>query len=451
MASQAVELPHSDELERAVLASVLVEPISMAAVEVYVGAGDFHKTAHQLIFGAMEELAGEHSPIDLRTVQERLEAGGALAKVGGVAYLASLELDLPDTGRVDHYAQELRKLSTARQVIRVCEAVASRLGTERDPEVVRDELLAAQRLLDDSSVQVSGGPFSTRIEAAGARLRSIKAGDRQAGLRTGFRLLDAELVGFGHRELVVVAGYAGAGKTSLTEQLMHNWLLAGERVLVVHLEMGQEQTEDRVFGRQMKRPPKDLRSGRFAEMELDRALEALAQAEWTERLVELHPRSAEISEVCAQARAAHRQRPCSVLVVDHLMELEFARARGDRRREVSEAVKAMKGLARELDVPVVVPAQISREGGRRAEEGQRPRLWHLGESVEVERRADTILMMWAPDDESNKRHLCIEKARQGERGFAVVLEMNLLSREYKEIQPVGGSAPVAPAPWETSE
>jgi len=431
-----------------VLASVLLAPAAMAAVEVYLGSGDFHRVAHQLVFAAMEELAAEGAPIDLRTLQERLEAGGDLERVGGMAYLASLDLDLPEVGRVEHYAQTVRKLSTARQVIRVCETAATRLAEERDPEVVRDELLAAQRLLDECTVQISGGPFSGRVAAAAARYRAIKAGDRQAGLRTGFPLLDAELVGFGRRELVVIVGYAGAGKTSLVEQFTHNWLQAGERVMVVHLEMGPEQTEDRTFARQMRRPTRDLRAGSFSDLELEQAERALAEAEWTRRLVELHPRATEISEVCAQVRAAQRQAPCSVLVVDHLMELNFRAARGNRRVEVSEAVKAMKDLARELDVPVVVPTQMSREGGKGAEDGKRPRLWHSGESVEIERKADTILMFWAPREDDSERHLAIEKARQGERGFAVVVEMGLRTRVYREVRPLGGTgAPPAP-PWE---
>lgn len=443
--------PTSPESERAVLAAVLLDPYAFADVEHVLDAGDFADRRHQLVWEAMTELHGEGVAIDLVTLQERLERRRAFPGGGTAAFLAGLDLDLPDLSRIATYAAQVRTLSKARQVMCTAQLIVQRVAAERDPEAIRDHAIELQRLVDESTVEVAGGPFAERVAAAAGRLRAVKAGDRSAGLRTGMGYLDGQLAGIGRRELVVVAGYTGQGKTTLLEQWIYGWVTSGIDVLSVSLEMGAGQMEDRHFAREMRRSPRELRLGRFTAQDLDAAERELAAAEWAGRLVELFPTSTEIRDVVAQVRAAFRQRPAGVVVVDHLMELKSRGAR-DRRDEVSAGVAAMKQLARELDVPVILPTQINREGGRGADQGRAPRMWDLGESVEVERRADTILLLWASDpDASTRRTLRIEKARQGEEGFEVELDFNVPTRAYREVGPAYQGAPAAAgpprAPW----
>ena len=449
------ERPFSEEAERAVLASLLLDDRVIAEVEQRLDLGDFYLERHRLIYAAVEGLRREWRPIDLRTLQEQLERDGALEAVGGVAYLAALDLDLPDLARTEHYAQIVRELSVTRQLMAHLQRLQVALAERRTPGAVGDALLEAQRLVDSAAVEVSGGTLADYVDAAVARYRAIRDGGPAAGLRTGFPGLDDELVGLGRREVVVVAGFTSSGKTTFLEQLADHWLDEGETVAYVSTEMGHHQLTDRQFSRLMGVDQRQLRTGRYDAAKLDRAVERLTGegGEWAQRLVWLFPRSTEVTEVEREVMTTYRVHPFSVLVIDHLHDLTARAARGNLRVQAVLAAELAKRLARQLDVPVVAAAQVSREGVR---DGSRPRLWHLLESSRFEQLADTILMLHRPPDGLLEVELA--KVRQGEAGRVVAFTFDPRSRQLRETSwrrdDAGDGPPPAPGggygppPWE---
>ncbi len=428
---------HSAETERAVVACVLVEPLMLEQVCLQLDPEDLRDPAARRVLRAAVRIANAGLPVDSRTLQEDLDRHGELAAVGGVAGLVAMEMLLPDLGACDSYCRIVRRDSIARQVAHGLSLALSRIAQVEDPGDVRDEIGQAYRLLDEAiAVDVGEVTLSGMLEAALARYEALRSGHRAPGLTTGFPSIDAALVGIAPRDLIIIGGYAGKGKTTLVEQLVRRWAHAGEHPLMVSLEMGHDQSADRHVASVVRTSLPFVRKGQFDLGGLRSWLADPANLEVSGRVRYAHPRTRELGQVLAAVHAIHRRRRASVVVIDHLHRLVVPGL--DRRLEVDQAVRALKQLAIELEAPVIAPAQISRAGVRGDAE---PELHNLAESGTIEQEADGVLLYHRPDH--GMATLRLAKARQGEEARAE-LTFDARTRQLTEI--ARGYHTPAPAP-----
>ena len=435
---------HSAEVERAVVACILLEPSRLDGVLAQVDEGDFAAVRERAVFSAMVRVRRAGLPIDLVTLQEDLERKGQLEAAGGPAALASLDLELPDVGRCDAYCRVVRRDSLARQAARVLARSLERLRTCEAPAEIREDLAEAHRLLD-STVEVGAGSVTLleMLPPAIARYKAIRAGQRQVGITTGFPSLDRGMVALASRDLMVIAGYAGQGKTTFAEQLLFNFARRGHRPLFVSLEMGREQEEDRSVARLVRSPLRFVREGRFRIEDLEAWAAAEGNGDAAARLRFAFPRTNRLDEVVDLVRATHRRHPLDVVMVDHLHRVRVPGL--ERRMEVDAVARALKQLAVEMEVPVVAPCQINRAS---MSGGNRPRLWHLAESGAIEQEADIVFTLERPE-ENGPLEVRLEKARQGEAGAKATLVFDETSRSLRELDERYGAG--APAPSARSQ
>ncbi len=434
-------LPSSPEAERAVLAAVLLEPSLLAVVEAKLAVEDFDAEGHRLIYGAFLRLARAGGAIDLRTVQGELERRGELAAAGGLGYLATLDVDLPDLSRVGAYAEIVAERSRRRRVILAGERLVA--GARRG--ALSGEELARQAA--ELAALAAGGEAGGRVVPVG--LVALEAlleveegasgeswGGRAAGaIGTPFPGLDALTGGLKPGRLVIVGGRPGQGKTTFALNLAEHAALAlGVRTLLVSLEMAAEELAAKLLSARARVPGWVFELGAVSENDwrrLDAASRELAKAPLY--LAEAGCLTLERLEAQCRAQALFGLR---LVVVDYLQLLELPRA-ANRNLALGDASRRLKLLAKELGLTVVLLSQLSREPERRQD--PRPRLADLRESGNIEQDADLILFpfrreVYEPEapEAKGKAEIVVAKNRFGALGSAAVRFEGAFSRFVAE-------------------
>lgn len=417
----AADLPHSSESERALLASVLLRPDWLEEVEVR--SEDFFSRAHAQIWDAMVATVAAGKGLDLVNLQAHLEEQGLLGTVGGVAYLAGLDVDLPDFTRASDYAATVRERATRRRLVEEGERLRRQaLGTDLTTPELLDRSARTFRDLADGATPAA---YRTAREVLGETLDELE--ERQPGallgLSTGLPDLDRLTQGLRAGHLVIVAGRTGMGKTALALNLARTAALDAERpVAIASLEMSRHELAIRLLSIESGVPARHLEAGWVAREQWRRVHEAerrLGRAP-------LHIDDASgvsVGDVCARARRLHRDVELSVLVVDYV-QLLVARNRGQNRHlELGVASRELKRLARDLGICVLLLSQLSRRTEDRNQ--GRPQLSDLRESGNLEEDADRVIFVYRPqvylpDDPQhrNRAELIVAKNRHGETGSA---------------------------------
>lgn len=360
-------LPHSEESERAVLAALLLDYRLLPDVVSRLRPEDFYLERHQHLYQAMLDVTAAGSPVDLLTLQARMEQQATFDGAGGIAYLAGLDVDLPDVGRLDVYVAVVRERSTRRRVIQVAaETMRDCLdgGLEATPAL--DKALGALDALRDTSA--SGGyrsPFETH-QATLQQLEEAEPGTID-GAKTGIVPLDMKLLAMQAPQLWFLGARPGVGKTAFLAQVA-DWNAAhGRTVGFVSIEMSREELQLRRIARETAIPFAYLRTN------------ALGVQEW-QRIHEVTPTlnsrplwiddggEQTVEEITARARKLHREHPLGLLIVDYIgLVVPDAQAES-RNEQVSRICKGLVRLAKALKVPVLAAVQLSRAG----EKAQRP-------------------------------------------------------------------------------
>lgn len=433
------QLPVNEEAEQAVIGGLLLAPEYLPQVDVMLGEADFHSAACRAVWVAITTLVASGQPVDLPCLLARLEADGTLDRVGGIAGLSRFSDHAPNVHRLPDYARVVRRYAISRLILDLTVEISQTIQRRPDPDLVRDHLARAMKALDEGAHGMGGGTLRDQVDSAMARYAAQASGKRRDLVRTGFPRLDDEIGGFARGDWIVIGGVGGAGKTTFTEQMVMHQIVDGERVLFVSLEMSASQTEDRMFQRLLGAPARAIRGGRVPIRELEATAETIKRAAWSERLALRFPPTTELVPLLRAVKAEVQAWSPTVVVIDHLHRITHAPSRGDKRLEVSAAAAGLKELARQLEVPVVSPAQCGRENQRL---GQRPRKWNLIESSKIDQEADGILMLHRPDTEEPSSVL-VDKWRQGDDGFLVHLAYDNRTRDLVETH---WDAPAAAVP-----
>jgi replicative DNA helicase len=352
----------------------------------------FCSPEHLLIWQAMRSLARDGLPADLRTVQARLEQQGRLDRAGGLAYLASLDLELPDLGRLDAYARVLLELEQRRRLASWAADLGHRVAETADP--LPQLLSEADRTL----AELRGGPGEaapvTAAEAAEGFLEALEEG-REPGLLTGVAAFDHRTLGLAPGWLVVVAGRPGHGKTAAVLTLAANATARGAAVGIVSLEMTAPELALRLLAMLSEVPIRRLRRGHLTVDQWARLQEATRELARRRLWIIDRPDSTP-GEIRATARQARAAAGLDLLVVDYLQLLaEPGQVFASRNLEIAALTRGFKLVARELQVPVILCSQLSREPDRRAD--PRPTLADLRDSGAIEQDADLVVFVFRPE------------------------------------------------------
>jgi replicative DNA helicase len=428
-------LPHNLEAERSILGAVLLDNHVLNTAIEKLKPEDFFLDPHRRIFERMIGLGETQQAIDLVTLTENLDRSGELEASGGPAYLAQLLDGVPRISNVDHYARIVKEKAVLRNLIHAADAIQQQaLDAGEDADVILDRAESFIFQLAEERIRAGLIGVKELVRENYERLERIfSEGRRITGLATGYARLDNETAGLQPSELIIIASRPSMGKTALALNMAENIALRKrEAVAIFSLEMSKESLLLRLLASEARVDAHKFRTGHLAHDDwpkITRALTELGEAPlWIDDSA-----SATVMEMGAKARRLKRDKGLSLVIVDYL-QLVTARGRfGNRNEEVSSISRALKGLAKELKVPVLVLSQLTRAPER---EDRRPQLADLRESGAIEQDADVVMFIHRPnfyktdlpDEDRNKAEILIAKQRNGPTGN---LDFVFLSRHTR--------------------
>ncbi|MSR07964.1 MAG: replicative DNA helicase [Gammaproteobacteria bacterium] len=389
--------PSSNQAEQALLGGLMLDNSSWDRIADLVSAPDFFRPDHRLIFSAIQGLAERSQPADSVTLGEYLASRSELAEAGGAAYLGDLVSDTPSAANVAYYARIIRERALLRRLIEVGNGIAS--------SAYRPEGRPIAELVDEAERRVfeiaergqrRGTGFVRLSEVLNSTVDRLdklhQSKGSITGLPTGFTKLDEITAGLQPGDLVIIAGRPSMGKTSLALNIAENAALGAQRsAAVFSMEMSVEQLAFRMVSSLGRVDQAHLRNGRFGDDDWPRINGAIQQMAEAPIYIDDTP-SMTPTEVRARARRLQRERGLDLIVIDYLQLMRVAGTAENRATEISEISRSLKGLARELRLPIIALSQLNRSVESRTD--KRPVMSDLRESGAIEQDADLILFIY---------------------------------------------------------
>jgi len=419
--------PQNIEAEMSVLGSLMLDKNAIVKIADLVRSDDFYKDANRLVYETMLELYEDREPIDVLSLSNKLEEKKQLEAIGGASYLTDLVNVVPTASNVIHYAKVVQKKSLLRKLITAASDIVE-LGYEEaeDVEKVLDE--AEQKLFAVSQKYVKADfvELKTYLEAAFNRIDELHKGDRDLrGVPSGFSDLDNILAGFQKSDLVILAARPSIGKTALALDIARHVAVQKKiPVGIFSLEMSSDQLVDRMLAAEGRVDAWRIRTGRLRSGENDddfaKIGEAMGVLSEAPIFIDDSAR-ANVMEMRTLARRLQAEHNLGLIIIDYLQLME-GRTSDNRVQEVSEISRSLKGLARELNIPVMALSQLSRAVENRSP--QVPKLSDLRESGSIEQDADVVMFLYREDrekpDTPNKNviQVIVSKHRNGPLGTA---------------------------------
>jgi replicative DNA helicase len=417
-------LPHNLEAERSVLGAILVHNDAFNLAVQVIEAADFYRDAHRRIFEKMIGLNERHSPIDFVTLKEELSRSGELDVVGGPAYIASLADGVPRATNVEYYSRIVKEKATLRNLIYAANKILTNAyEADQEPDLILDEAESAIFSVADDRLKAGFVPMSTLVKESFPKIEQLFEQKRLiTGVATGFVDLDEMTRGLQGGDLIIVAARPSMGKTSLVLNIsQYVAAQAGHSVGFFSLEMSKESLFIRLLTSEAQIDSHRLMSGAIGQKDYGRISHALETLSAMKLYID-DTASIGVLEMRAKARRLQAEHGLSLLVVDYI-QLMSGRGRFENRTlELASISRSLKGLAKELNVPIVVLSQLSRAPEARAD--HRPQLSDLRESGALEQDADVVGLIYR-DDVYNKdptnpdagiAELIIAKQRNGPTG-----------------------------------
>ncbi len=415
--------PHSDEAEKSVLGSVLIEKDAMIKIADILHADDFYSDVHRFIYEAMLELYDKRSPIDLLTLTEILKNKKLNDSMGSDTYLAELTTYVVTTAHLVEHAYIVKHKATLRKLISGGSLITG-LGYEEDRVI--DELLeiaektlfgVTQAFIKNKFVHIKE-VLHQRYEVF-AEMHDAEDKNSVSGISTGFKTLDLRLGGLKRGDLIIVAARPSMGKTSLALNIAQSIAVHGKKVVgIFSLEMSKEQLVDRMFASLLGVDSWKLGRGELEDKDFSRLGEVMDELSTAQMFIDDAATSG-VMELKSKARRLQIEHGLDLIIVDYLQLMSGANPM-NRVQEISDISRGLKGLARELHVPVMALSQLSRAVENRP--GKIPQLSDLRESGAIEQDADVVMMMYREDyyEEDSTRpgitDIYIRKHRNGPTG-----------------------------------
>jgi replicative DNA helicase len=421
--------PHDLDAERAVIGAMLVSETAVAAVAERLGAEDFYSEVHRIIYGAMMRLYSRGEPIDQLTLTNELRSVNEFERIGGRPYVFQIVESVPTAANAGRYADIVRGKALLRAII----DVGSRITEDafREPEDVSEALDSAEQLVYGVSNRTLREHLAPVSELAPGALEMIQRLYEQegeiTGVETGFEDLDRLTTGFHKSDLIILAARPAMGKTALSLNAI--WHASGEKkmpVAIFSLEMSKEQLVQRLISQTTRIPAQDLRSGNVRAEDWPKLVRGVAEVSrapiWIDDTagVTLMEIRAKVRRLASQLNVIGEM-PLSLVVVDYLQLMVGQGNRAEnRQQEIADISRGLKVLARDLDVPVLAIAQLSR--AVEARHDKRPLLSDLRDSGAIEQDADMVMFLYRDEyynsesDDKGIAEVIVGKHRNGPTG-----------------------------------
>jgi len=429
-------VPHSREAEEAVLGAVLINPESYYDVAQFLQAEDFYIHRHRWIWQAFVQLHESNEAIDFVTVTEELDQMGHLADVGGAAYVTKLINNVPSSLHAEAYGRRVEETAIRRRMLEAANRIA-KLAYEEDVslETVMDDSekavfnVSERRLTRDlKPIQSVLSDYFDRIEELSQR------DDELVGVPTGFIDIDKMLGGLQPSDLLIIAGRPGMGKTGFCISAAKNAALTHKKhVAIFSLEMSNEQLVQRLIAQETGIDSTQLRSGQLDPGQWPLFTQAIEVLNDTHIFLDDTPALTPL-QLRTKCRRLHLEHHLDLIIVDYLQLMTGDTRNDNRVQEVSEISRNLKILARELNVPVLAAAQLSRAVEQRSD--KRPVLSDLRESGSLEQDADIVMFIYRPElyeedtVHQNMAEIIVAKHRNGPTGeVQLVFRKNLAKFE----------------------
>lgn len=420
-----VTLPYSIEAEQSVLGAILIDKEAIVKIADLLDVEDFYDQKHQRIYEAVLNLYAKNSPIDILTLAEQIKGNGFYDLVGGPTYLTQLTNFVPTAAHVERYAAYVSEKSMRRRLIEVNKNISTLVANETNDLAGLIEAAEASLFqLSEKKVKQNVSSIEDILAASFERLDDLhKDSNKIRGVPTGFRDMDDILAGLQRSDLFILAARPSMGKTAFSLNLAHNVAVAAkEPVLIFSLEMSKEQLVDRLLSMESGVDAWALRTGNLTDIDFEKIGHAMGTLSEAKMYIDDTP-SISVSDLRTKARRAAHQQPLGLIIVDYLQLMSGGNkfASGENRvQEISEISRGLKGIARELNVPLIALSQLSRSVENR--KPQIPQLADLRESGSIEQDADVVAFIYREDyynpesDRKNITDILIKKHRNGPTG-----------------------------------
>ncbi len=417
-------LPSSEDSERAILGAILLDNSLISQAVEQLKVEDFYYPLHRRIFNAMIALFETSRSIDPILIGEELKKEGPIEAMGGVSTITNLTYGLPHFSDLSEYIKVVRDKSVMRSLVRTCNQITSEaLEEEEDAKVVLDH--AEQMIFALAEKRTREGFLNIQPGAEKVREKVQEYAKREShaltGLATGFRELDEMTSGLQPSDLIIIAARPSMGKTALCLTMAQNAAITEKAVVgIFSLEMSKEQLVMRMMSSEAKVDASRFRKGILSREEWERLARAIGTLSDAKIFIDDTP-GISVLEMRAKARRlAAEQKALDLIVVDYLQLMGGSRRNENRQQEVSQISRELKGLAKELNVPVVALSQLSR--APEARNPPRPLMSDLRESGSIEQDADVVTFIYREDyykpteENTGMAELIISKQRNGPTG-----------------------------------
>jgi len=425
--------PQNIEAEQSLLSSLLIDKEAIIKVADIISEKDFYKDSHEIIFTTIKELYSHHEPIDILTLANRLEEKNQLTAIGGRTYLAQLSNFVATSSNIVNYAQIIQRKATLRRLQQAATEIMD-LSYQEDEDVDKILDITEKKIFSVSQKYLKNVflPIESLLTQAFDRIDELhKQGGKLRGLSTGFTDLDNTLAGLQKSDLVILAARPSVGKTSLALDIARQVAIKSKQgVGIFSLEMSKEQLVDRMLCSQANVNLWKMRTGNLSDKEEDNDFIRIndAMGKLSEAPIYIDDSAmTSIMEIRAKARRLQIEKGLGLIIIDYLQLMEGRGKYSDNRvQEVSEISRGLKGIARELDIPVLALSQLSRAVEQT--HPAIPRLAHLRESGSIEQDADVVMFIYRKavdrgynleelsEEDKSRAEIHIAKHRNGPTG-----------------------------------
>lgn len=433
-ASTPSAVPHNREAEEAVVGAVLINPEVYYDVAQFLAADDFYIHRHKWIWEAFTRLHEQRIPIDLLTLSEELDRVGQLNEIGGPAYLTALVNQVPSSLNAEAYGRIVEGHSIRRKMITAANQIASMAYNEETVvDTVMDEAEKAVFNVSERRLKHDVEPISTVLSDYYDRIDDLaKRPDDFFGVPTGFIDLDRMLSGLQPSDLLIIAGRPGQGKTGFLLSVAKNAALTHKKhVAIFSLEMSNEQVVQRLISQETGIDSQRMRTGKLEEQEWPLFTHSIEVFSDTKIFLDDTPAITPL-QLRTKCRRLHMEYGLDLVIVDYLQLMGGDTRTDNRVQEVSYISRNLKVLARELNVPVLAAAQLSRAVEQRSD--KRPVLSDLRESGSLEQDSDIVMFIYRPDQyekdtvKQNVAEIIVAKHRNGPVGSVELIFRNTLAK-----------------------
>jgi len=416
-------LPHDDQLERAVIGAIIIEPSVADTVLNILKPEDFYNEKNKVIYETVIEIISEGIALDPLTLKTRLEKKDKLEYIGGEIYLSLVLSDAAPPKSVEHIAQSLKEKAITRGLITVAKDILLKAKQTKNVDELIDYAESNIFKLSEEKTISEYFHIGDVLQKTLEIINELSKKDSiVTGLPSGFYELDRLTTGFHKGDLVIIAARPAMGKTSLALSIIHHVSVV-ENIpsAFFSLEMSKEQIAMRLLCNEARIPLRKVRSGFLTKEELEVITEKVLEMKNAPIFVD-DTAALSILDLRAKARKLKREKDIQLIVIDYLQLMRSSRRVENRQQEVAEISRGLKGLAKDLDIPVIALAQLSRQTEMRSD--KRPQLADLRESGSIEQDADMVMFIHRPEyykknptpEEKGIAEIIIAKQRNGPTG-----------------------------------